>query len=191
MSFVHLHMKWFLALTLLMLLVRPANVLAENEFVISSASTRLDGSVYFLDARFEINLPGYIASAFEKGFDLPISMEVEVVRHRDYWFNEAVVTIRQQYLLQYHAILDSVTLLNVSAGSRRHFSSLKDALSFLTVLENYPLLDNHSLKQDEQYHAILQFGIDLAELPIPLKSSSWWENDWDLVSEPREWIINP
>jgi len=190
MSFHHLHMKRFLALLLLMLLVRPTYVLAENEFVVSSATTRLNGNVYFLDARFEINLPGYIASAFEKGFDLPISMQVDVIRYRDYWFNEALVTIRQQYLLQYHAILDSVTLMNVNAGSRQHFSSLKDALSFLTVLDNYPLLDNHALNKEEKYNAILQFGIDIAELPIPLKSSSWWENDWDLVSEPWEWSIS-
>ena len=128
-------MKRFLALLLLMLLVRPTYVLAENEFVVSSATTRLNGNVYFLDARFEINLPGYIASAFEKGFDLPISMQVDVIRYRDYWFNEALVTIRQQYLLQYHAILDSVTLMNVNAGSRQHFSSLKDAVEiFLSTI---------------------------------------------------------
>ncbi len=64
-------------------------------------------------------------------------------------------------------------------------------LAFLSALQNYPLLDNNALKQGQPYHAILQFGIDLAELPIPLKSSSWWENDWDLVSEPMEWSITP
>ena len=174
----------------MLLLVCPSFAHADNEFVIKSASTRLNGSVYFLDAEFEINLPDYIASAFEKGFDLPLAIEIVVAEHRGYWFNEVAVTIRQQYLLQYHAIIDSVTLINVNAGNRKHFLSLKEALEYLTKLQNYPLLDNNSLKQDEQYQATITFGIDLVELPIPLKSSSWWENNWDLVSEPVEWSIS-
>ena len=35
-------------------------------------------------------------------------------------------------------------------------------------------------------------GIDSDELPLPLKSSSLWDNDWDLKSDWYEWeVIRP
>lgn len=190
MRLISASMKQAIKFFLMLLLVCPSFASAENAFVIKSVSTRLNGTVHFLDAEFEINLPAYIASAFEKGFDLPLVIEIVVARYRGYWFNAEVVKIRQQYLLQYHAIIDSVTLINVNSGSRQHFLSLKEALAYLSKLRNFPLLDNNSLKQDTHYQATIKFGIDVAELPIPLKSSSWWENDWDLVSEPKGWNIS-
>ena len=35
-----------------------------------------------------------------------------------------------------------------------------------------------------------RFGIDTEELPLPLKSSSLWDNDWDLTSDWFEWRLN-
>ena len=185
----HQYLMRFLYLFLVLLLMRPSYALAEKEFVIKSASTQLNESVHFLNAVFEINLPEYISLAFDQGFDLPIALQIEVFRQRSFWLDEEVVTIKQKYRLQYHSMLDSISLLNVNAGSQLHFSSLEEALMHLTVLLNFPLLDNNALKDNEYYNARMNIGIDNAELPIPLKSSSLWKNDWSIVSEWYEWEI--
>jgi len=184
-----IHVKQLIYLFLVVLLLRPTVALAEKEFVVKTASTQLNGNVYFLNAVFEINLPAYISSAFEQGFDLPLALEIKIFRQRGFWLDKEVVTIKQQYRLQYHSILDSVSLMNINEGNRQYFDSLLDALSHLTVLLNFPLLDNNTLSNTEHYNARIYFGIDNAELPIPLKSSSLWENDWSLASDAYEWDI--
>lgn len=181
--------KLFFYLGLVLIALRPVTVYAQNEFVIKSVNTQLDDSVYFLNAVFDIDLPPYIIEAFDQGFYLPLAMEVEVFKKRGFWLDKSIVTIRQQYRIQYHAMLDSVSLYNINAGSRLHFSSLDDSLNYLSVLINYPLLDNNSLNENRSYHARLHFGIDRLELPIPLKSSSLWKKNWSIVSDWYEWDV--
>lgn len=183
------HLKLVLYVCLMLLVVKPVVADVQKEFVIKSVNTQLNDSVYFLNAVFEINLPEYMIYSFEQGFVLPLAMEIEVSRKRGFWFNEDVVTIKQQYRIQYHVFRDLVSLFNVNAGNRLYFSSLKETLNQLTVLLNYPLLDNNALNQSESYIARLSFGIDNAELPIPLKSSSLLKNDWNITSDWYEWDV--
>jgi hypothetical protein len=48
-------------------------------------------------------------------------------------------------------------------------------------------IDN--LAPGRDYYARVRYGIDTDELPLPLKSSSLWDNDWDLKSDWYEWDI--
>ena len=179
----------FFHLLLITLLLKPVNSQAQDEFVIKSVNTQLNETVYFLNAVFEISLPDYIVSAFDQGFVLPLLIEIEVSRNRLFWFDKDVVIIKQRYRMQYHAMLDSVSLLDVNSGNRQYFSSLDETLNHLTVLLNFPLLDNNALDQQKKYSARLNFGIDNAALPIPLKSSLLWKNDWHIGSDWFEWDI--
>ncbi len=189
MRIQHYSVKLVLYLLLMFLILTPGYAHAQKEFVIKSVNTQLDDTVYFLNAVFEINLPDYITSAINQGFDLSLAMEVEIFEKRKFWFDKPVVMIKQQYRIHYHPMLDTVSLLNVNSGILLSFSSVEQSFNYLTVLLNYPLLDSNALNQREQYNARLHFGIDNSELPVPLKSSSLWKNDWDLVSEWHEWDI--
>ncbi len=178
---------FYVFLMLLFFKVSPAN--ADNGFVIKSVNTQLNDSVYFLNAVFEIKLPDFIVSSFDQGIVLPLSMEVDIFKTRRFWLDKDVVSIKQQYRIQNHALLGSVSLLNVNSGNRLYFTSLNKALNHLTVLLGFPLLDNNTLIPGEHYKGRIRFGIDSAELPIPLKSTSFWKNNWDLVSDQYEWDI--
>jgi len=180
----------WLAISLCLLLV-SASAQDHRVFVVKSIGTQLHGNVYFLNAVFDIRLPPYMLSAFEQGFDLPLAMEIEVFEHHRFWFDKNIVTIRQQYRIQYHTLLDTVSVLNVNAGSQHDYASLKEALASLTVILDYPLLDKNPLDPEQQYSARLRFGIDEAELPVPLKNSVLWAHNWNLVSDWAEWDITP
>jgi hypothetical protein len=52
------------------------------------------------------------------------------------------------------------------------------------------LFDITNINQSEPVYARLRVGIDVDELPLPLKSSSLWDNDWGLQSDWFEWEIN-
>ena len=174
----------------LCLLLSPLTANDKATFEVKAASTQRDGAVYFLNAVFIINFPHYIIESFEQGFDLPILMEVEVYRDRNFWVDEQVVYIKQQYRLQYHPVLDSISIFNVNLGSLQYFNSLNDAVNQLSVLLGFPMLDRNNLIAGEAYYARMRLGINELELPIPLKSSALWDNDWDLVSEWFEWVVS-
>lgn len=162
-----------------------------DAFVVKSANTHLNGSVFFLNAVFEIQLPFYITDAIDQGFNLPVLMEIEVFKSKSFWFDEQVVYIKQQYQLNYHPLLDAVSVYNVNSGRRQYFSSLTEAIQHLTVILDFPVLDKNNLPDDRSYQARIRLGVDQSQLPIPLKSSSLWKNNWDLKSEWYEWEVTP
>lgn len=191
MKFRKAHIKLYLSLILLVICLRPSYAEDEAAFMVSSVNSKLNETVYFINAVFEIRLPHYIKSAVDQGFDLPLVMELEGFRQRNLWFDEKVVYIKQQYQLRYHTLLDAVSILDINAGSRLYYASLEEAIAHLSVLIDYPALDNNSLQKGKFYSARIRFGIDTGELPLPLKSSSLWKNDWDLKSDWVEWELNP
>jgi len=178
-------------LFLVLMTLHPGLVWADEAFGVESASTRLDGDVYFLNTVFRIDLPDYITTALSQGFELPLVMEIDVYKHRSLWFDSRAVYIKQQYKIHYHLLLDAVSIFDVNAGSRSFYSTIDEAVEKLSVLIKYPMLDNNNLQQDKTYQVRLRFGIDISELPIPLKSSSLWKNDWALSSDWYEWMVNP
>lgn len=191
MKFRRAPITFYICLMVTVFALRPSYADDSPAFAVASVNSTLNGSVYFINAVLEINLPYYIKSAVDQGFDLPLIMEIEVFRSRGMWFDEKVVYIKQQYLLRYHALLDSVSIFDVNAGNRLYYASLDTAIARLSVLIDYPALDNNSLQAGKFYNARIRFGIDSSELPLPLKSSSLWENNWDLKSDWMEWELNP
>ena len=89
-------------------------------------------------------------------------------------------------------MLDSFVVLDVNTSERHYFDSRIAAVQFIEVVYNYPMLDINNLAADKDYYARVRFGIDSDELPLPLKSSSLWDNDWGLKSDWFEWeVVRP
>lgn len=191
MNFRQALLTQYICLIVLAMIICPAYAEEEPAFAVASVNSQLNESVYFINAVFDIELPYYIRSAVDQGFDLPLVMEIEGFRQRTMWFDEKIVFIKQQYMLRYHTLLDAVSILDVNAGNRLYYASLDEAIERLSVLIDYPALDNNTLQNGKLYHARIRFGIDSNELPLPLKSSSLWKNNWDLKSDWFEWELNP
>jgi hypothetical protein len=180
-------------LGLLMLLTTGA-VLAQNEtaFEVRQASLQQQPGGYYLNALIDIRLPGYIRQAFDQGFDLPLMLEIEVLRKRGWWlWDKRLYSLQQRYRLRYRSFYDAVRVLDLKTGEHRYYDDLQDALAAVSVLFNYRLLDSQALEPGNRYRLRLRFGIDQAELPIPLKSTSLWQNDWNLSSDWYEWTYQP
>ncbi len=178
-----------LVLALSALAVQPVQATTADVFAVQSVTTRLQERVYFLNAVFDLQLPSYISRAINQGFELPLVMEIEVYRRIPFWFDEEVVYIKQQYRLNYHSLLDAVSILNVNSGLKQLYPDMSTALDSLTVLLDYPMLDTDNLDRQRSYRARMRLGIDQEELPLPLKSSSLWQNDWTVASEWFEWGV--
>ena len=142
-----------------------------------------------LDLVVQSELPEYISIAVDQGFAVPIMFEIEIRIPKAYWFDIKVVSLKQKYLLHYQPLLESFVVVDVNRSERHYFADRKAAVRFIEVVYNYPLLDIDNLAPDKTYFARARFGIDTDELPLPLKSSSWWDKDWDLQSDWHEWRI--
>jgi hypothetical protein len=178
-----------LAALLLLFAVSASRADDGDPFVVRSAEFTLDQSLMMLDLVIDSDIPDYISIAIEPGFSVPIMFEVEIRAHKRFWFDDRVVSLKQQYLLHHQPMLDSYVVFDVNNSERRYFDDRHEALRFIEVVYNYPLLDINNLAHDREFYARVRFGIDTDELPLPLKSSSLWDNDWDLKSDWYEWEV--
>ncbi len=171
-------------------LVGPALADESDPFHVARAEFSLDEDLLLLDLVVDSELPGYITIAIEQGFAVPFMFEVEILAERKYWIDDRMASLKQQYLLHHQPLLDAFVVQNTNSGERNYFADRKAAVHFIEVVYNYPMLDIGNLAADQVYYARARFGIDTDELPLPLKSSSLWDNDWDLQSDWFEWKID-
>jgi hypothetical protein len=174
---------------LLMLACGAAPAQEVEPFVVEHADFTVEQSLMLLDLVVESELPDYITIALDQGFSVPIMFEVEILARKRYWFDDRVVWLKQQYRLHYQPMLDSYVVFDVNNVERHYFDNRNAAVRYIEVVYNYPMLDIKNLAPDRDYYARVRFGIDSDELPLPLKSSSLWDNDWDLTSDWYEWDV--
>ena len=158
-------------------------------FRVINADFSLHESQLELNSEIEIELPAYISIAIEQGFAVPLMFQVEILSPVKYWWDEKIVTLKQQYQLHFLPMLGSYVIFDLNAGQRYYFDSLGEAVHYLRKVYNYPMLDINNINDDRDCYARIRFGIDSDELPVPLKSSSLWDNDWSLRSDWYAWDI--
>jgi len=158
-------------------------------FKVQSANFELENSLLLLDSAIAIELPDYINAAIDQGFAVPLSFEVEIREIVKYWFDRKKVSLKQQYVLHFLPMLNSYVVSDINAGQRHYFDNREEAVQSIKRVYRYPMFDIDNLDKDMKLYARMRFGLDVDELPLPLKSSSFWDNDWDLQSKWFEWKI--
>ena len=178
------------ALALAMLMGVTATLAQDHgPFVVKHAGFKLDDSMLILDLKVESKIPDFILIAIDQGFAVPMMFEIEIRSEIAYWFDDKVVSLKQQYTLHHQPMLDSFVVLDVNTSERHYFDERKAAVHFIELVYNYPMLDINNLAVDKNYYARARFGIDIDELPLPLQSSWFWDSDWDFQSDWYEWAI--
>ena len=157
-----------------------------DPFEIESASFSLDNTLLRLDLKIRIDLPEFVGVAVKQGFAVPLMFEVEIFTSRNYWLDKRVVTLQQSYQLHFLPMLSSYVVNDVTAGKRHYFDSLDEAVEFMEVVYNYPMLDISNFDFNREFYARARFRIDNDELPLPLKPSIFWPSNWD---ERSDWYL--
>ena len=162
----------------------------EPAFNIKTARFTMQDTLLLLDSTIEINLPGYINKALDQGFAVPLMFEVEVRIYNKYWWDEKLLSLKQQYQLHYLPMLSSYAIYDLNANHRTYFNSRQKAVQYLKVIYAYPMFDINNINQSGRIYMRMRTGIDIERLPLPLKSSSLWDNDWGLQSDWFEWKVD-
>jgi hypothetical protein len=173
---------------LLLGLLIAASVRAAG-FDVISATTRLEGGVYRLNAQIEYHFGRAALDALQNGVPLTVEVEMEVRRHRPWLWDETVYTLAQRWRLEYHALSRQYLVTNLNSGERRAFPSQVIALQAMGRIKDFPLLDQTLLAPNERYDGALRARLDLDALPAPLRLFAHLSEDWRLASEWYAWPL--
>ena len=158
-------------------------------FDIISASTRLEGDVYRLNARIDYRFSSPALEALQNGVPLTVELEMEVRRRRSWLWDETVYALTQRFRLEYHALSRQYLVSNLNSGERRGFPTRSGAVQFMGQINDFPLLDKGLLEKDVRYEGALRVALDRETLPAPLRLVAYLSDDWRLASEWFTWPL--
>jgi len=160
-----------------------------GRFEVRSASTVLSGGVYVLEARVEYRLSEDARKAVDAGVPLTIELEIAVIRHRRFWPDAEVATLRQDYRLEFHALSERYIVRNLNTGEQSTFGTLFSALNFLGRIDGLPVIDAALLEPGSRYDGRIRALLDKDDFPGPLQLLAFWRKGWSLESEWFRWRI--
>lgn len=158
-------------------------------FRVIDAQTRLVEGVYRLDAKIVYDFSQATLDALNSGVPLTISLEIEVLRKRDWLWDETVAELQQRFRLEYHALARQYLITNLNSGEFKSFPTRDTALEFLGNIRDFPLLDRSLLNDNEPYYAQIRTALDIEALPTPLRIVAYLSGDWRLSSEWYAWPL--
>lgn len=161
----------------------------QAEFQVLRADTRLEQGVYLLNAYFNLDVGKQPIEALNNGVPLYFQIQVEIIRERNWWADKTVAELAQRYRLEFHPLSEQYLLVNLNTGERRSFYYIEEALATMSLLLDYPLLDRVIILEGARYLGQIWVELELGKLPLPLFTSAYFSDDWNLVSEEYQWLL--
>lgn len=159
---------------------------ADGIQVRKAAVTAVDDG-YLLVADLDVKLNLALDDALHKGVPLYFVLEFELTRSRWYWTNEKLASWQQLQRLAYNTLTRQY---RVGVGALyQNFSSLKEALDYMSRLRRRQDIEPGALRKDVSYAAMLRMRLDLTQLPKPFQLHTG--RDWEISSDWYRWTVNP
>lgn len=160
-------------------------------FKILSAETTLKDHVFHLNAKLDLKFSDDALEALRSGVPLIVLINIEVQEDRNWWWDKAVAELEQGYLMLYHALSEKYIIHNLNSGAQQNFVSLNAALNSLSNFEDFPLIDNNLLDQEDEYYVRLRTYLDIESLPAPMRPIAYISSQWQLESGWFSWPLKP
>lgn len=183
MSFSRL-MLWAGLYTLLLIAIATA-----TSFEVLRVETRLVDGVFLLNADVDYELSETAIDALENSVPLTLVLHIQVLRQRDWLWDETVADIQQQFRVEYHALARQYVVTNLNSGVLNSFPSQYTALNSIGRVRDFPLLDDSLLDDADLYYGRLRAELDIESLPAPLRPVAYLSRGWYLNSEWHSWSL--
>ena len=129
------------------------------------------------------------ATGTAAGVPLTIKLEIEIMRPREWLWDETFTTLKQRYQLQYHALTQQYLVKNLNSDIQYNYPTRQGSLEALGEISDLPLLDKRLLDSDVHYTARLRADLDVEWLPGPLRLLTYLSPQWRLQSEWYTWPL--
>jgi hypothetical protein len=160
---------------------------AQDRFEVRSAYVEPYEGVYQLNATVDFELPEGARAALREGVPLTMHLEIGVKRQRNYWLDETVAALEQDYELVHHALSERYLVRNLNSGEQASFATLDGALDALRVVGHLPILDQALVDRDRRHEISLRASLDVRTMPDTLRFVLFWKDDWRQRTEWYTW----
>jgi hypothetical protein len=161
----------------------------EGYFEVRSATTELIEGVHTLDARLQLVLSSEALRALESGVTLTIELQLQVIRVRGLFPDDAEAELAVRYELQYSPVSQRYIVRNLNAGDQSSFATLYSALNNLGRVQGLPVIDDAVLEPDATYRIRARAMLSMRQYPAALRILFFWRGQWQLQSEWFEWLL--
>ena len=158
-------------------------------FEVRSATTRQVGGVHTLDARLQLVLSSEALEALSSGVPLVIELQLELIRARRFWWDDAEADLAVRYELEYRPLSQRYIVRNTNSGDQDSFATLYSALNNLGRVQGLPVIDDALLGSGDDYRVRLRALLQTQQYPAPLRLLLFWRGEWQLESEWFEWLL--
>ena len=165
-----------------------ASATSASGFKVRHVKTRLADNLYLVDAEIDLAFTQAALEALENGVALTIIIEMEIVRLREFIWNEEIALLEAQRRVRFHPLTNQYLVEDLNAGATRTFRSLGEALKALGRVRDFPLIDSYLLQRGERYTLQLRAYLAIKALPTPLQVLAYLNPVWHLSSE---WYESP
>lgn len=162
---------------------------APGGFVIRTAYTELEGGVYYLNADVDLSLSDDAVNALENGLPLTVNLQIEIIKHRSFWWNSKVADLTQSYQISFHALTRRFIITNLNSGDQQSFANYRDAITNLGQVSDLPIIDAKLIDPDTRYNVRMRAVLDVKSMPGPLQLIASLFKSWDLSSDWYQWEL--
>ncbi len=161
----------------------------EGYFEVRSAETEVVDGVHMLDARLQLVLSSEALAALESGVTLTIELQLQVIRSRRFWADDAEAELAMRYELEYRPLSQRYIVRNINSGDQDSFATLYAALNSLGRVQGLPVIDEALLRPGKTYRVRLRAMLNTQRYPATLRLLFFWRGQWQLQSEWYEWLL--
>lgn len=160
-------------------------------FAVENVGLRLDNDIYLLDADIDLAFSDEVIEALRNGVAITVVFETDVVRVRQWRWNETLADIEARYSLEYYALSGQYVLRNLELGISSSYRSLSPLLRDLGQLRDFPLIGRSRLTSGDQHRVRVRARLDIESLPAPLRPLAYVSSLWRLSSDWYEVALTP
>lgn len=135
-------------------------------------SITFDEDLIYCNASYTGNAE-HIAQVLNEGTEVTLVWNIDVYGIREYWLNKGVGGVTVSHSVVPDLVSRKWHLIDRTSGISRFVDSLQDAISFLTQLERFPVIDRSLLEKGQQYR--LRFTL---EEHLGFVEEGWFSRWW-------------
>ncbi|MEO8250040.1 MAG: DUF4390 domain-containing protein [Burkholderiales bacterium] len=164
---------------------------AQGEPEIAQMELERDADGLFLTATLQLELPGIVEDALEKGIPMFFVAEAALLRDRWYWTDKRVALSERYFRLAYLPLtrrwrvnVGSEPLSNPGVGVSlsQHYESMDEAVEAIERIARWKIADHSQMEPEVRYWVDFSFRLDLSQLPRPFQIGAVGQGEWNLTA---------
>ncbi|MEN9294967.1 MAG: DUF4390 domain-containing protein [Burkholderiaceae bacterium] len=144
---------------------------------------------WVLASKISLELNPTLEQFVKKGLTLYFVADFQLSKSRWYWFDEKIVEHSRVMKITYHALTNQyrVTLDGLSVVA----PSLKDALTVVGTIEDWPVIEQAQVVDGQVYQAALRIRLDTNQFAKPLQVNALNSKSLNMQSDWRRFEFVP